>query len=670
MFRLHWYRTFASSNETNENLPIQSRQAWCPMVPLTVPYCVVALNSLSQTLPVILFIDLLLCRIVRPGLTMFLMIRKSTLILFCIAIPFLLVALLAFTPDQRKGTDLVKYNYEQHLQQLSRNLVQLSKDLEAVDTARWHIAFRACRKEYKYVEYIVGSRFPLLAQRMNGPALPEVEPADFYETGLPTGFQVLEEDLYGTEVLRRVPVMQKEIKHLLAYTRIIQGQTATIPFSASLIYDAIRLNLYTLAAKGISGFDSPVALLSLEEGRHTIMAIRETLLALGSIDPEVDRQLQRCIDLLQEPGINFNDFDRAVFFTKGYNPLLKAIYTQQKSKGIAFVTEKRAVKTTAESFLSALAFDPYFFAPEGVGQASEALVNLGDNLFSDNTMSLGGRSCKSCHAPERAFSDGLTVNRSLQKDEGLMRNTPSLIYAALQPALFYDVRAGYLEQQAHDVLFSKEEMDASLEQAIAGFKKDRQMNAYFTKAFPGSSDPFTQENIISALAAYQRQLPMFRSAFDRYMLGDSLAMDKQQLAGFNLFMGKAKCGTCHFMPLFNGAVPPFYDKIDSEILGVPSGADTLNAQVDKDLGAYHYFKNNIKKYAFKTPTVRNTARTAPYMHNGVYGTLEEVIDFYDRGGGAGLGIDLPNQTLPTDRLQLLPNEKQALIAFIKALSDQ
>ncbi len=110
---------------------------------------------------------------------------------------------------------------------------------------------------------------------------------------------------------------------------------------------------------------------------------------------------------------------------EGYNPLLKALYKQQQQQGIALSQKKRAVKPKAESFFTALAFDPYFFAPEGTEPAAQALTELGDKLFSDNTMSLGGRSCKSCHMPEKAFTDGLKVNRSLQRDEGLMRNTPS-----------------------------------------------------------------------------------------------------------------------------------------------------------------------------------------------------------------------------------------------------
>lgn len=587
-----------------------------------------------------------------------------------LVLPAVLIASRSFTPEEQQGPDQVRRLYTLHLQALEADLQQFAADLNQVDTLRWREDFKACRKAYKYVEYLVAYHYPLVAQRINGPALPEVEVADFHETGEPTGFQVLEEDLYGTDVLRRVPAMQKEIKHLLSYNRIVSGQTGRLAFTESLLYDALKLNLYTLAAKGISGFDSPVALLSLHEAAVTLDALQETLTALGHSDAIIKGLLDKGRGMLLDTTSDFESFDRAVFFQTVFNPLLQALHRQQLQLQIAFYPASRAVKTKAESFFAPGAFDPYFFAPEGTEPATAVLVSLGAMLFADNTMSRGGRSCKSCHDPARAFTDGLVVNSSLQRDEGLMRNTPSLNYAALQPALFYDVRADYLEQQAHDVLFNKAEMDGALEQAIAGFNKNSSKRKAFTKAFPGSDTPVSQQHIITALAAYQRSLPRFNAAFDRYMQGDMQAMNAQQVKGFNLFMGKAKCGTCHFMPLFNGANPPFYDKIDSEILGVPADTQKLKPAIDPDLGAYYHFKNKVKKYAFKTPTVRNAARTAPYMHNGVYSSLEQVIDFYNRGGGAGLGIELPGQTLPTDPLQLSTAEQQALIAFIHALSDQ
>ena len=134
-------------------------------------------------------------------------------------------------------------------------------------------------------------------------------------------------------------------------------------------------------------------------------------------------------------------------------------------------------------------------------------------------------------------------------------------------------------------------------------------------------------------------------------------------------MGKAKCATCHHPPLFNGLLPPEFEETESEVLGVPETTDTLNAKLDSDLGKYLFTRSAIHKYSFKTPTIRNIELTAPYMHNGVFKTLEEVMDFYNKGGGKGLKIAPGNQTLPFDKLNLSKKEQTDIINFMKSLTD-
>ncbi len=141
----------------------------------------------------------------------------------------------------------------------------------------------------------------------------------------------------------------------------------------------------------------------------------------------------------------------------------------------------------------------------------------------------------------------------------------------------------------------------------------------------------------------------------------------EEKMGFNIFMGKALCATCHFIPLTNGTVPPFFIETEKEVIGVPESLD--NKQLDDDLGFYWMFKEDIHRGMFKTPSVRNSELTAPYMHNGVYKNLEQVIEFYNLGGGAGLGFDLSYQTLPFDELKLTDKEQKALVAFLKSLTD-
>jgi cytochrome c peroxidase len=137
-------------------------------------------------------------------------------------------------------------------------------------------------------------------------------------------------------------------------------------------------------------------------------------------------------------------------------------------------------------------------------------------------------------------------------------------------------------------------------------------------------------------------------------------------------MGKAACGTCHFAPVFNGTVPPLYQETESEVLGVPEDLKAKPLKLDSDPGrGAAKLKEGAPYYlhSFKTPTVRNIVATAPYMHNGAYNTLESVMDFYNRGGGIGHGLDVPYQTLPPDKLGLKKREIQAIIAFMKALED-
>jgi cytochrome c peroxidase len=158
------------------------------------------------------------------------------------------------------------------------------------------------------------------------------------------------------------------------------------------------------------------------------------------------------------------------------------------------------------------------------------------------------------------------------------------------------------------------------------------------------------------------------SRFDRNMRGEISDFTDEERLGMNLYMGKALCATCHFIPLTNGTVPPLFPDTEKEVIGVAKTA--ANKELDDDLGFYPVYKEEIHKFMFKTPTIRNAEVTAPYMHNGAYTTLEEVMDFYNKSGGGGLGFEnLDHQTLPFDNLQLTEKEIDALVAFTKTFTD-
>ncbi|XZF15266.1 cytochrome-c peroxidase [Chitinophagaceae bacterium MMS25-I14] len=575
--------------------------------------------------------------------------------------------LLSFNKEERTPSDKVKAVYAKHLQQFKEDLATFRENLYTATDSTRKIYFTTCRTDYKYLEYAIEYHYPYVAKRINGAALPETEPGDVNEVILPTGLQVLEEYIYGENPGLQKEWMRKQLDFLLLLTGKLQEEEATLHFTIPSVYDAIRLNLYRLASKGISGFDSPVARQSLSEAVTTLASAEEVLTVAGPVTSELKLSFARSKAMLHENDTDFNSFNRAKFLVSYYNPLLQALHNQQKKQHIDFVHSRSAVKRNAVSFLATNAFDPYFFAEDSCTVASAALAQLGEKLFREKTLSLGGRSCVGCHLPAKAYTDGFRVNHSLQREDSLKRNTPTLLNAALQPDLFFDGRVHSLEAQIKEVLANRDEMASDMKLATAALKQNTYYQPAFTRAFPKDRAPVTEANICKAIAAYVRTLVRLNSRFDRFMRGDTTLLTSEEQHGFNLFMGKAKCGTCHYMPLFNGAIPPLYDREEGEVLGVP--ASTASGNIDSDPGMYFPLHIRKQEHAFNTPTVRNAALTAPYMHNGIFRTLDEVIDFYDKGGGAGLGQHTRNQTLPEDKLHLTQQEKQALIAFIRSLND-
>jgi cytochrome c peroxidase len=319
------------------------------------------------------------------------------------------------------------------------------------------------------------------------------------------------------------------------------------------------------------------------------------------------------------------------------------------------------------------AFDVMAFAPLDAEAPTAAQVELGRRLFHDTRLSGDGRrACSSCHVPEQAFADGMRVNRA-RGGAPLARNTPTVINSGLQLGVFSDLRTTYLEDQVTDVVENVDEMHGNLGAIARALGRDPALAARFRTAFGDErargDTVVTAARVRSALAAYQRSLTRLDSPADRALRGDAASLSPDARRGLNVFVGKGRCATCHFLPLTNGTVPPIYQKAELEVLGTPARAATARATVDPDEGRYRLTRAAPHRYAFRTPSLRNVALTAPYMHNGAYPTLESVVDFYDRGGGAGIGVALAHQTLPPDPLRLTAREKRALVAFMRALTD-
>jgi cytochrome c peroxidase len=281
------------------------------------------------------------------------------------------------------------------------------------------------------------------------------------------------------------------------------------------------------------------------------------------------------------------------------------------------------------------------------------LAALGRLLFYDPILSGSNTlSCASCHHPDLGFSDGRTLALGAHGLD-LRRSSPSLWNVVTVDSLFWDGRASSIEEQMLSPLQSADEMGADLTEMLAELNDIPDYARLFDARF---NDGITQENVVTAIAAFERSLISRNAPVDRFIGGDYDALTPSQRRGFEIFRSpQARCIECHTWPTF--------EDDEFHVLGVPptdrENPDTGRSEIVSVPGA---------RFAFRTPTLRNVVLTAPYMHNGDLKTLDEVIQFYEDGGG-GQGIDVRiDEELRGFRLT--PQQDADLVAFLHALTDE
>lgn len=281
-------------------------------------------------------------------------------------------------------------------------------------------------------------------------------------------------------------------------------------------------------------------------------------------------------------------------------------------------------------------------------QPNGARVALGHNLFFDPRLSGDGNmSCATCHNPALGWSDGLPTGRGV-KSMVLGRASPTVINTAYNTIQMWDGRKGTLEEQAMGPMEATVEMNMDTTRLFRWLNQNAGYKTMFAKAYPGEA--IDAKTVSKAIASFERTAISNNSPFDRWVKGDASAMTEQQVNGFKLFAGKANCAACHSGPNFtdNG----FHN------VGLASwGA------AEPDMGRYAHKPIALMKGAFKTPTVREVERTAPYFHDGSAKTLMEVVEHYAKGGVVKTNLS-PNMK----PLDLNMQEKEDLVAFMRALS--
>jgi cytochrome c peroxidase len=304
--------------------------------------------------------------------------------------------------------------------------------------------------------------------------------------------------------------------------------------------------------------------------------------------------------------------------------------------------------------------------PEQNRQTPEK-IELGKKLFFDRRLSGDGTmSCSTCHDPNRGFSDGLDISLNYPTTKN-WRNSPTLIGVAFQKRLFHDGRAASLEEQALFPMMSAFEMNQNLDFMEEEIRSVPEYVAEFNKVF-GDPD-VTRERVAMAIAAFERTLVSRDTPLDRMLAGDTKALTMKALQGYQIFTGKGGCSICHYgvnladdrFHALNVPENPEHQK-DPRIAATRRFVAKINhfaeyRTLTEDPGRYLISKDQKDWKAFRTPTLREIASTDPYMHNGIYASLDEVIEFFNNGGGKG------NTLLPP--LHLTGAEKEQLKAFLE-----
>ncbi len=279
---------------------------------------------------------------------------------------------------------------------------------------------------------------------------------------------------------------------------------------------------------------------------------------------------------------------------------------------------------------------------------TEEGIALGKRLFFDPILSIDSTvACASCHAPASAFSDQLAFSKGVAGETG--RNSMPVINAGWMKTLFWDGRASNLEDQAGQPVVNEVEMGENWDRVVEKLQRHPEYPTFFAEAF--GTTVITEDLATKAIAQFERTLISSNSKYDRFKAGLTSLTEEEEKGRQLFFTERADCFHCHGTGLFtdnrfhNNGLEEFYE--------------------DAGLAEITLKPYDVGK--FKTPTLRNVAVTAPYMHDGRFETLEEVINFYDNGSQPSENID--PLIGPNRKLNLTDEEKAALVAFIKTLTD-
>lgn len=607
-------------------------------------------------------------------------------------ISFLLatVAILLFAFTQNSNT----YDYESFYRKSVHNFTNsqfyllktiIKSDINREDDrAKIRRQIRLSRKELKGVDFWLRYLEPLAYKSINSPLPVEWETEVFEKfekpykrngAGLTLAMLYIDEDDMDKDSL--IQLIDLSIK-------------ATQQFESDKVKDNLktyhhfylcnRLYLLNLAAIYTTGFECPDTNQVIPELRSMLIDVQNMYKAFNvsfpsnSITADYLDLYNQAINFVNEQPADYSKFDHFTFIKDYVNPLFKI---NQRFIHQYNVVSKSLVDYSLNKNANSIFDKDLYNGQNGKGiflrvkdkSTLQAIDRLGKLLFYDPILSGNSqRSCVSCHNPKQHFTD-TTKSTSLQfNHQGfLARNSPSLLNVQYNHLLMMDGKHISLQDQTKAVTNNSIELGSNeLEtlQKVLSCAEYKSSLQELLKSTPQETE-ITYDHVVSAITFYYTKFSKYYAPFDEAMNQNS-KLDSSVVRGFNLFMSKAQCATCHFVPQFNGVKPPYVGS-EFEVLGVPENLSMT--QLSDDKGRFEINAAKETLHAFRTGTIRNASATKPYMHNGVFNNLQQVIDFYDAGGGAGRGLIVENQTLSSDSLHLNNKEKEDLISFINSLNE-
>jgi cytochrome c peroxidase len=615
-------------------------------------------------------------------------VQKRTYIL-----EFFLLLIIFGSASFKRDSDQTDYQlaYSSGLKDFSAKQSQLLANIENIDFSspaeiqKVKEQINLVRHSLKNVDFWFRYLEPVSYKKINGPLPVEWETEVFEKFEKPykrEGAGLMLAATYLEEEQPKKDSLLSLIRLSLKATQVYSVDSITENLKTHHhFYLCNRLYLLNLAAIYTTGFECPDAEQIIPELRLMLTDVYSTYLSFNRSFPattlpsEYLDLYKKAITFANNQSGKNEEFDHFVFIKDYINPLftlnrqLIRQYSVTTKSYVDYSLNKNSSSIFSKSLYRGQNIKGIFLRVYDKKQLEE-IEKIGRLLFYDPILSGNNlRSCASCHKPTEFFTD-TAVATSMQFDRKnfLPRNSPSLINSQFNHLIMADGHHISLQDQAKAVITSSVEL-ACAEKDI--LKKVLSCSEYktafkqFLKYTPQEPE-ITLEHISSALTIYYSKFGLYNSPFDDAM-NKNITLAEAAKRGFNLFMSKAECATCHFAPQFNGVKPPYVGS-EFEVLGIPK--DTSFVELSADKGRYNVNPAFETAGAFRTGTLRNSENTKPYMHNGVFKTLDQVIEFYNAGGGAGHGLKVPNQTLNSHSLYLSQEEKKQIVAFINTLNEK